>query len=122
MSSATKERFWLVGAGGVASPLALWGISKERWGCRTMTETQKRGAESVRDPAVKFALKMMDMVLVDGSSVDGFDVFEVAQETGLIKEVEGGYNPDVHGEADAEPGDSWYMIQNESLLREPAND
>lgn len=45
------------------------------------------------------------------ADLDGFTIQELAEETGALYRVDGGYNPDVHEDIHgaAEKGDPWYM-------------
>ena len=45
-----------------------------------------------------------------GYDLDGGSVQDAAQEHGLIAEVPGGYDPDVHAEEDLERGDTYYTL------------
>lgn len=44
----------------------------------------------------------------EGLSIDGGDAQREALRRGLLVEVPGGYDPEKHGEQDAEPGEVWY--------------
>ena len=58
----------------------------------------------------KFAKTVMSDAL-DGCDWDGGDLQEIALECGILREVEGGYNPEVHGIHEyAQPGDPWLVF------------
>ena len=45
--------------------------------------------------------------------IDGADLFDMAVESGVLKEIPGGFNPEIHDDSEgvgAEPGDEWYEI------------
>ena len=45
------------------------------------------------------------------NDIDGFDLFAMAQDYGLVREVAGGFDPDNHIDAEGispEAGDDWY--------------
>lgn len=70
-----------------------------------MTRPTKEQIEAMRT----FILDGLQHVW-DGCDWDGADIQDRAKDLGLIVEVPGGYNPEVHGESefDADPGDTWY--------------
>ena len=49
----------------------------------------------------------------DYGDLDGGQLQDLAEKAGVLVPVEGGYNPEIHGDADyngAEPGDEWFMM------------
>jgi len=59
-----------------------------------------------------FAEEMLGIAW-EGCDADGGTIQDTAKEHGLLRVVEGGYDPEKHGENtlhDAAPGDPWYEV------------
>jgi hypothetical protein len=67
-----------------------------------------------------FGRGIMELLEWSDISLDAGEVFEIAHKYKIIREVEGGYDPDkhYHEEIDAEKGDLWF----ENNFEEKQND
>lgn len=64
-----------------------------------------------RKAAAKFAKMILDAYWPGCYEIEGADIQSFGVKSGVMVEVPGGYNPEVHGESeyDAEVGDTWYV-------------
>ena len=64
-----------------------------------------RGEREAHTATDAFTCSVMDRLQEYEFSIDGADIQEIAEETGVLVETK--YDPAIHGEQDAEPGDPW---------------
>lgn len=76
--------------------------------CEKVVELARSDARDLRELRA-FAKTVIEGILWH-DDVDGGDVQEDAESHGLIEHAPGGFDPEKHGPADAEPGDPWYVL------------
>lgn len=69
--------------------------------------------KAVRVPNfVAFSKEVLDIVydFEESSVIDIGDIIQIATKHGLLLQVEGGFNPEIHTDVtcELEPGDEWY--------------
>lgn len=75
---------------------------------------ERNAARADLDAARKYAAAWVAVARrwAGGHDIDGFDVQEIGVKSGALLETT--YDPAVHGEADCEPGDSFFVLPDDA--------